>query len=121
MPLQEDFGESLISEIEVKYPKTAEEFKKIQKQQYRVFCRKLHDYGPYNVTLGREIKTENDVKTGLTVIGIRCTEKVQRLINMLFYSNSELNTHNEPLVDSFDDISVYGIIAQIINNKRWGK
>jgi hypothetical protein len=119
--VEETKEDNAIVEIENKYPKTIEEFKKIQREQYRVFCKKLHDYGPYNVTLGREIKGENDIKTGLTVIGIRCTEKVQRLINMLFYANNENTTYNEPLIDSFSDISVYGVIAQIIHNKKWGK
>lgn len=107
-------------DIEQKYPKTAEEFKKIQKQQYDTFCKKLHDYGPYNISLGREIRNKQDVNTALTVICIRCTEKVQRLINILFYTK-EIETHNEPMIDSFEDISVYGIIAQVIHSGKWNK
>jgi len=112
--------QATILEIEHKYPKTVEEFKKIQKNQYEIFCRKLHDYGPYNISLGREVRSKQDVITALTVICIRCTEKVQRLINILFY-NKEVEAHNEPMIDSFDDISVYGIIAQIIHSGKWNK
>lgn len=115
----EDLQQTIL-EIEQKYPKTVEEFKKIQKEQYETFCRKLHDYGPYNISLGREVRTKQDVNTALTVICIRCTEKIQRLINILFYTK-ENETHNEPLIDSFKDISVYGIIAQVIHSGKWNK
>ena len=110
----------VVQEIEEKYPKTAEEFKKIQREQYETFCTKLHDYGPYNISLGREVKTKQDILTSLTVICIRCTEKVQRLINILFYTKDH-DAHHEPMIDSFKDISVYGIIAQIIHSGKWNK
>jgi hypothetical protein len=112
--------QQIIQEIEEKYPKTTEEFKKIQKEQYETFCTKLHDYGPYNISLGREVRSEQDVLTSLTVICIRCTEKVQRLINILFYAKDH-DAHHEPMIDSFKDISVYGIIAQIIHSRKWNK
>ena len=28
---------------------------------------------------------------------------------------------NEPMIDAFSDLSVYGIIAQIVHRKKWGK
>ena len=106
--------------IEKKYPQTTEAFKQIQKNQYEMFCKKLHDYGPYNVTLGREIKNENDIHTALTVILVRISDKFQRLLNILFYKK-DLNTSNEPLIDSFKDLGVYAIIAEIINDNKWNK
>lgn len=110
----------IIQEIEQKYPKTVEEFKKIQKDQYETFCTKLHDYGPYNISLGREVRNKQDIFTALTVICIRCTEKIQRLINILFYTKDQ-DAHHEPMIDSFKDIAVYGIIAQIIHSGKWNK
>jgi hypothetical protein len=113
-------NDNIMEIIEDKYPKCAAEFKKIQLEQYYTFCKKLHDYGPYNISLGREVKTKQDALTALTVICIRCTEKVQRLVNILFYTKDN-EAHNEPLIDSFADISVYGIIAQIIHSGKWNK
>jgi hypothetical protein len=106
--------------IEKKYPQTTEAFKQIQKNQYEMFCKKLHDYGPYNVTLGREIKNENDIHTALTVILVRISDKFQRLLNILFYKK-DADTSNEPLIDSFKDLGVYAIIAEIINDNKWNK
>ena len=38
--------------IEKQYPETAKEFKKIQKDQYLLFCQKQMDYGPSNISMG---------------------------------------------------------------------
>jgi hypothetical protein len=111
---------SIIEHIEKKYPQTTEAFKNIQKNQYETFCKKLHDYGPYNVTLGREIKDSNDIYTALNVILVRISDKFQRLLNILFYKK-EQTTSNEPLVDSFKDLGVYAIIAEIVHENKWNK
>ena len=52
--------EDIISSIEKKYPLTTQEFIKIQSNQYLTFCKKLNDYGPYNVTMGKDIKNSDD-------------------------------------------------------------
>ena len=31
------------------------------------------------------------------------------------------NAQNEPTVDAFKDLACYGIIAQIVQNGKWGK
>jgi len=107
------------SEVEAKYPIAVEEFRRLQQLQYSTFINKLNDYGPYNVTLGREVNSDDGKHLAMTVIAIRCSEKVQRLINLLYKKDSK--PKNEPLIDSFDDISIYGLVAQIINNGKWGK
>ena len=38
--------------IEEEYPETATEFKRIQKEQYELFCKKQMDYGPSNIAMG---------------------------------------------------------------------
>jgi hypothetical protein len=111
---------STINDIEKKYPLTTKEFKNIQNEQYITFCKKLNDYGPYNVTLGKDILNADDIKTSLTVILVRISDKFQRLLNILFYKK-ESNASNEPLIDSFKDLGVYAIIAEIVNNGKWNK
>ena len=112
--------QNIISSIEKKYPLATKDFKEIQSNQYETFCKKLNDYGPYNVTLGKEIQNTEDIKTALTVIMVRISDKFQRLLNILFYKK-ESTTENEPLIDSFKDLGVYAIIAEIINNGKWNK
>ena len=36
--------------IEQQYPKTTDEFKRLQKLQYELFCEKQMDYGPSNIS-----------------------------------------------------------------------
>ena len=55
-------------------------------------------------------------KIGLIV---RINDKVQRLINLVVKNNRE--AQNEPTIDAFKDLACYGIIAQIVDNGKWGK
>ena len=104
--------------IEQQYPETAAEFRRLQKQQYEVFCEKQMDYGPSNISVGTDLATEADVKLSLTGLWFRMNDKIQRIKNLLM-TNQKVN--NEPLEDSFLDVSNYGIMATIVKNGKWGK
>ena len=104
--------------IEQQYPKTTDEFKRLQKEQYKLFCQKQMDYGPSNISVGTDLSTEADVKLSLTGLWFRMNDKIQRIKNLLM-NNQKVN--NEPLEDSFLDVSNYGIMATIVKNGKWGK
>ena len=104
--------------VESKYPETCTEFKRIQKEQYELFCNKQMDYGPTNISVGTNLATEADVKLSLTGLWFRMNDKIQRLKNLLMGGQK---ANNEPLVDSFLDVSNYGIMATIVKNGKWGK
>ena len=104
--------------IEQQYPKTTDEFKRLQKLQYEVFCEKQMDYGPSNISVGTDLSTEADVKLSLTGLWFRMNDKIQRIKNLLM-NNQKVN--NEPLEDSYLDVSNYGIMATIVKNGKWGK
>ena len=104
--------------IEQQYPKTTDEFKRLQKLQYKVFCEKQMDYGPSNISVGTNLVTEEEVKLSLTGLWFRMNDKIQRIKNLLM-NNQKVN--NEPLEDSFLDVSNYGIMATIVKNGKWGK
>ena len=104
--------------VEDKYPETAKEFKRLQEQQYKVFCEKQMDYGPSNISVGTDLSRDEDVKLSLTGLWFRMNDKIQRIKNLLM-SGREIN--NEPLEDSYLDVSNYGIMATIVKNGKWGK
>ena len=104
--------------IEKEYPQTAESFKEIQKEQYELFCKKQMDYGPKNISVGTDLRTEEDVKLSLTGLWFRINDKIERLKQLVVFDKS---AQNEPMIDAFSDLSVYGIIAQIVHRKKWGK
>ena len=104
--------------IEEHYPGTADEFKKIQGEQYLTFCKKQMDYGPSNISMGTGVGGAINVKLATTALVVRINDKIQRLLNLVVNNNRE--AQNEPIEDAFKDLSVYGIIAQIVKNGKWG-
>jgi hypothetical protein len=107
-----------IEYIEEHYPETAKEFQKIQYEQYEVFCKKQMDYGPSNISMGTGIGDSINKKLASTALVIRINDKVQRLLNLIV--TNDRDAQNEPVEDAFKDLSVYGIIAQIVRNGKWG-
>ena len=105
--------------IEQTYPETAGEFKRLQKEQYELFCKKQMDYGPSNIAMGTSLATDEEKRLSLIGLIVRINDKVQRLINLVVKNNRD--AQNEPTIDAFKDLSVYGIIAQIVKNGKWGK
>ena len=109
---------SPIAFIEKHYPGTADEFKRIQEEQYLTFCKKQMDYGPSNISMGTGVGEAVNVKLATTALVVRINDKIQRLLNLVVTHNRE--AQNEPVEDAFKDLSVYGIIAQIVRNGKWG-
>jgi len=105
--------------IEDTFPETAKAFKEIQQEQYEVFCSKQMDYGPSNIAMGTQLANEDDIRLSKVGLIVRMNDKVQRLINLIVKHNRE--AQNEPTLDAFKDLSVYGIIAQIVSKGAWGK
>ena len=107
-----------IDYIEKTYPETAKEFQRLQFEQYDLFCKKQMDYGPSNISMGTGVGEAVNVKLATTALVIRINDKVQRLLNLVV--SNDRDAQNEPVEDAFKDLSVYGIIAQIVRNGKWG-
>ena len=105
--------------IEQEYPETSKEFRQIQYEQWETFCRKQMDYGPSNIAMGTSLRTKEDRRLSLIGLIVRINDKIQRLMNLVVKHNRD--AQNEPVMDAFKDLSVYGIIAQIVDNGKWGK
>jgi len=106
-------------ECEKQYPEMTKEFKRILSSQYELFCKKQLNYGPENISVGTKLETQAEKKVSLTGIWFRVNDKVQRLKQLVLLSKEDLV--GESIEDSFIDMSVYGIIAQIVSNGKWGK
>ena len=108
-----------INYIEKNYPETAKEFQRLQFEQWELFCKKQMDYGPSNISMGTPLATDDEKRLSLVGLIVRVNDKVQRLLNLIVKNNR--NAQNEPTVDAFKDLACYGIIAQIVQNGKWGK
>ena len=109
----------IVEQMEKEWPEMTTEFKRIQREQYELFCRKQHDYGPGNISVGTMLQTEEEVQLSLTGLWFRMNDKIQRLKNMLMSKRD--SAVDEPLEDAYLDVSNYGIMATIVKNNKWGK
>ena len=116
----EDLNNTSIEAFELTYPDLSKEFIKIQKEQYELFAGKMMDYGLGNIALGSTLVEDEDIHLSLTGIWLRCNDKINRLKNMLKRKGKSY-VNDEPMIDSFIDISNYGIIAQLVMRGKWKK
>jgi|TARA_R110000822_G_scaffold4388_4_gene18854 hypothetical protein len=117
---EEKYEKITIIEFEETYPGLAKEFQQIQKEQYELFAGKMLDYGLSNISLGSNLEEKQDIHLSLTGIWLRCNDKINRLKNMLKRQGKNY-VKDEPMIDSFIDISNYGIIAMLVLRDKWKK
>ena len=82
----------VVTQMEQEWPKMTKEFKRLQREQYELFCRKQHDYGPGNISVGTQLQTDDEIKLSLTGLWFRVNDKVQRIKNLLQVCNSHDQT-----------------------------
>jgi len=116
--LYPDFGKNIINEFEANYPQLSIEFKQIQQEQYKLFASKMMDYGIQNIALGSTLESEEDIKFSIMGIWLRCNDKINRLKNLI-KRNGQNYVNGELTIDSFIDLSNYGIIAMMVLRNKW--
>ena len=107
-----------IEELKDKYPDIYKEYNRITVEQFDLFARKMLDYGKGNISVGSNLETEQEVHVALTGLWFRMNDKIQRLKQLVLLSK-EAKVKTESVKDTFQDLSIYGIIAQIVKNKQW--
>jgi hypothetical protein len=112
-------NESAVEYCERVYPQTTEEFKKILDEMYVTFCKKQRNYGPGNISVGTPLETKDDVKLSLTGLWFRINDKVQRLKQLVVIGQPD--EVGESIQDTYEDLSVYGVIAQLVQRGKWAK
>lgn len=71
----------------------------------KLFDKKQHDYGPGNIA-----------KFGEFGVLVRTNDKLERLINL---NKRGDDPANESIMDTWQDLSVYGAIARVVIEKNW--
>ena len=116
---QEEYTD-IVSYMEDKYPYMTSEFQKIQREQYELFLHKQHDYGPQNIAVGQMLVNEEEKRLSLMGIWFRINDKVERIKTILMRGDNG-SLKGEGLVDSYSDISNYGVMAQVVARGKWAK
>lgn len=117
--MSEENQKSAIKQCEEMYPETTAEFKKILKEMYDTFCRKQLNYGPDNISVGTRLSTPEEVKLSQTGLWFRMNDKIQRLKQLVLLSRQD--TVGESVEDTYQDLSVYNVIALIVVRGKWAK
>ena len=111
---------NIVKHMEDKYPEMTSEFKKIQREQYELFLNKQHDYGPQNIAVGQMLVNEEEKRLSLMGVWFRINDKVERIKTILMRGDNG-SLKGEGLVDSYSDISNYGVMAQVVARGKWAK
>ena len=109
--------EEAVKWCEDNYSEITQEYKKIMMEQYVLFCKKHRNYVTNNINVGTNLDTDGDVKLALTGIWFRLNDKVQRLKQLVV--NGQPDTVGESVKDTYQDLSIYGIIAQLVSQKKF--
>ena len=111
--------ESAIAYCEEHYPQSTKEFKLILDEMYETFCKKNRNYGSDNISIGTSLQTPDEIRLSLTGLWFRINDKVNRLKQMVILGHSD--EVGESIQDTYQDLSVYGVIAQLVQRGKWGK
>lgn len=117
--MSEEKQKSAIKQCEEMYPETTAEFKKILNEMYETFCRKQLNYGPDNISVGTKLSTPEEIKLSQTGLWFRMNDKIQRLKQLVLLGRDD--TVGESVQDTYQDLSVYNVIAQIVVRDKWAK
>tara|TARA_R110000868_G_scaffold392721_1_gene663508 strand:- start:520 stop:867 length:348 start_codon:yes stop_codon:yes gene_type:complete len=109
---------SVIEQLEKEYPTIANGYKKILKEQYELFAKKHLDYGMTNIAAGTQLANEEEKQFAITGLFFRLNDKISRWKNLII--NKRI-AQNETLTDTYQDITNYGIIAQMVDRDMWKK
>ena len=98
------------------YPTIYNGYREIVEEQFELFARKHLDYGMHNVTAGTNLDTADEVEFAMTGLWYRISDKINRWKNMII---SGRKAQNETIIDTFQDITNCGIIAQLVKRGMW--
>jgi len=108
-----------IAYCEETYPEMTDEFKNILDEMYVTFCKKQRNYGPGNISVGTALQTKEEVKLSLSGLWLRQNDKINRLKQLVVLGQPD--EVGESVEDTYQDLAVYSVIAQLVSRGKWAK
>jgi len=102
--------------LKKEYPTIYNGYMAIMEEQLELFSKKHLDYGMHNITAGTSLANEDERSFALTGLWYRISDKVNRWKNMIITGRK---AQNETLIDTYQDLANYGIIAQLVERGMW--
>jgi len=94
--------------LKSEYPTIYNAYKEIADEQFELFAKKHLDYGMGNVSAGTQLVNQEETEFAMTGLWYRLSDKINRWKNMIL---TDRKAQNETLIDTFQDITNYGIIS----------
>lgn len=104
--------------LKEEYPSIYAGYMDIVEEQLELFSKKHLDYGMSNISAGTQLSTEDERSFALSGLWYRMSDKINRWKNLIVSSRGP---QNETLIDTFQDLSNYAIIAQLVSKDLWKK
>ena len=108
--------ESAIKILKKEYPVIYTTYKEIIDEQFELFDKKHLDYGMGNVSAGTQLINNEEKEFAMTGLWYRLSDKINRWKNMILTGRK---AQNETLIDTFQDITNYAIICQMVFKDKW--
>lgn len=112
------YGNKASEILKEEYPTIYNGYMDIMAEQLELFSRKHLDYGMGNVAAGTNLSNQEEVEFAMTGLWYRISDKINRWKNMII---SDRQPQNETLLDTYQDLTNYGIIAQLVTRGLWKK
>ena len=102
--------------LKKEYPLIYETYVEVMDEQFELFAKKHLDYGMGNVSAGTQLANGEEKDFAMTGLWYRLSDKINRWKNMILTGRK---AQNETLIDTFQDITNYGIICQMVFKDKW--
>lgn len=112
------YGKTATEILKEEYPTIYDGYMDVMEEQLELFSKKHLDYGMHNITAGTSLNTEDEREFALAGLWYRMSDKINRWKNLIL---SNRGPHNETIIDTFQDICNYAIIAQLVEKNQWKK
>lgn len=112
------YGKTATEILAKEYPSIYAGYLDIMEEQFELFAKKHLDYGMHNITAGTSLSTKDEREFALSGLWYRMSDKINRWKNLIISSR---RPQNETIIDTFQDICNYAIIAQLVEKDLWKK
>ena len=112
------YGYTATEILKEEYPTIYNGYMAVMEEQLELFAKKHLDYGMHNIAAGTSLATQDEREFALSGLWYRMSDKINRWKNLIISSRQP---NNETIIDTFQDICNYAIIAQLVEKDQWKK
>ena len=113
-----NYGRKASEILKEEYPTIYAGYMAVMEEQLELFSKKHLDYGMSNISAGTSLSNKEERDFALAGLWYRMSDKINRWKNLIV---STRGPQNETIIDTFQDVCNYAIIAQLVERNQWKK